>query len=127
MRVTDLQANKVISQPRDVPEQEELKIQNRKVASLQATRRYVAEECEDNLLPTGGHNLTRQEAMGRKEIVNGIKSRGWMLYETDKSDKMVLDTVENFVEAMRPHYQNHRISSLEEVAESERLMSNHSK
>ena len=65
--------------------------------------------------------------LGHKEVLDGIKNRIWILYQTDKSGKMVLDTKENFLESMKPHYQEHRKSNLEEVAKSERHLSNHSK
>ena len=37
----------------------------------------------------GANNFTRAEILGRKEIAEGVKSRNWMLYGTDKSGPLV--------------------------------------
>ena len=50
-----------------------------------------------------------------------------MLYGTDKSEKIVLDTPNNFMKAMAPHIRDHIKVSLEEVESSEKSLNNHSK
>ena len=48
-------------------------------------------------------NLNEKQRKGRDEIKEGIKNKGWMLSYTDKSGKLVLDTIQNHLEAMKPH------------------------
>ena len=68
-----------------------------------------------------------QQEAGRREIQEGIKNRGWILYGTDKSGKLVLDTQENFNRAMAPHYTNETEVNINQVHESENGLNNHSK
>ena len=127
MRVTQMQCNKQISRPGQINNKQELRIQSLKYASNLSMEQYIKEECDSNLTPTGGMNLTKAEDLGRKEIMEGIKSRIWLLYCTDKIGNLVLDTKDNFMESMFPRYESHQESNLEEVANCEKLMSNHSK
>ena len=71
--------------------------------------------------------MTKSEELGRKEIRNGIKEKDWKLYSTDKSDKLVLDTKENYLKAMEPHHAGHSKVKIEDVNNSESNLSNHSK
>ena len=48
--------------------------------------------------------LQEQKALRRKEISEGVKGKNWMLYGTDKSGKLVLETKDNFLRVMEPHY-----------------------
>ena len=59
------------------------------------------------------------EEEGRKEIEQGIKSRGWKVYGTDKSSKMVLDTEDNYLMAQLKHAEKDRVSSLEDTLAAE--------
>ena len=36
--------------------------------------------------------LTKEEERGRQEILEGIKTKGWILYNSDKSGKLVIDS-----------------------------------
>ena len=98
MRVTQMQCNKQISRPGQINNKQELRIQSLKYASNLSMEQYIKEECDSNLTPTGGMNLTKAEDLGRKEIMEGIKSRIWLLYCTDKIGNLVLDTKDNFIE-----------------------------
>ena len=46
------------------------------------------------------------ERIGRDEIKDGILNKGWMLYKTDKSGKMCLDTVDNYINCMKEHVED---------------------
>ena len=65
--------------------------------------------------------------MGYKEIKNGVENRGWIIYTSDKSGKLVLDTYENFVRCMEPHYSDHQETSMENVSKAEDKLNLHSK
>ena len=62
------------------------------------------------------------EEDGRKEIEQGIKSRGWMVYGTDKSSKMVLDTRDNYLKAQLKHAEKDRVYRLEETLAAENTL-----
>ena len=51
----------------------------------------------------GSEILTESEKEGMRQIKEGIISKGWHLYQTDKSGRMCLDTVKNYVECMSEH------------------------
>ena len=53
--------------------------------------------------------MTCEERAGLEEIKKGIENYGWMVYSTDKSGKIVLDTQENFLNCMSEHFIGHRI------------------
>ena len=57
--------------------------------------------------------------------MEGVKSKGWIVYGTDKSGKLVLDTLQNFNESMKPHYENENEVSIETVSQSETQLNNH--
>ena len=50
-----------------------------------------------------------------------------MLYGTDKSGKLVLNTKDNFLRAMEPHYSGDQEVSYQAILKSEPLLNNHAK
>ena len=56
-----------------------------------------------------------------------MESKGWFLYGTDKSGKLVLDLRENFNKCMEPHYIHEIPVTIEHVHNSEKSLNNHSK
>ena len=71
--------------------------------------------------------LTKDERAGLDEIKDGIEKKGWMIYTTDKSGKIVLDTKTNFLECMSEHYTSHRVVSAKEVRDAENMINDHSR
>ena len=88
---------------------------------------HIWENCDDKGTHRGANNLSRSEALGRREIQEGIKNRGWILYGTDKSGKLVIDTQANFLTSMEPHFKNEQEVPYNEVLKSEGNLNNHSK
>ena len=109
VRPTSLKHNKVLYLPTASNQRTETKIQDQKNETMDTVNKYISKQIET---PT---NLTREEAQGRKEILKGIKESGWMLYTTDKSGKLVLDTKDNFLKSMLPHYQGEPTVTIEEI------------
>ena len=68
-----------------------------------------------------------ETSLGKKEIEDGIRNKGWVLYRTDKSGKAVLDTKENYIEAMKPHFQGDKECEAKDVIRDEKVLSNHSR
>ena len=97
VRCTDLPGNKDIMMPAPASLREELKIQGRMQEYLDVVNQYLNSECDSRGMPRDGSNLTPAEKAGRDEIRDGIKNKGWMLYNSDKSGNLVLDTKDNFL------------------------------
>ena len=127
LRVTSLLCNKMTHMPKEESAREELMIASEKLSLLDTWDLYVKDNVDDKDNHKNSMNFTKQEELGRKEIQTGIKDRGWILYGTDKSGKLVLDTQENFDRAMEPHFKNETEVSINNVHASEPLLNNHSK
>ena len=126
IRVTQLLANKFTYLPEPASVRNEILIQSEAIELVDTWDLYVRDNCNDKGVHANSQNLTRQELMGKKEIQEGIESRGWKLYATDKSGKLVLDTLENFNECMKPHYENEQECNIEDVHKSEKHLNTHS-
>ena len=72
------------------------------------------------VVPMYTNFLSKAEDLGRKEILRGVKSKKYMLYGTDKSEQIVLDTYDNFMLAMEPHIRDHIRVTLDDVENSEK-------
>ena len=88
---------------------------------------YLRNNCDSKGTPQLSDNLSREEAEGRDQILRGIKERDWVLYSTDKSGKLVLDTKTNYLQSIKPHFKSEIPSNMEEVAASERILNAHTK
>ena len=49
------------------------------------------------------------------------------MYNSDKSDKLVLDSKENYLKVMREHFINDSVITLEDVRKTEKLLNNHAR
>ena len=120
VRATEMKHNKVSYPVKLDDKDREVKIQIQKEEVLGSIK--VASAKVDTR-----SNLTREEFLGRKEIEDGIKNKEWMLYHTDKSGKMVLDTKENYLRSMMPHYEGNHEATFEEIGASESILNAHSR
>ena len=60
------------------------------------------------------------------ELHLGIRDHKWRIYGTDKSERLVLDTNENYLKAMSPHFEGMHEVQYSDVLESEKILNNHS-
>ena len=84
IRATDLSHNKDIIMPGPVEIREEVKIQTQKENHMRVIREYMIAKCEKEGRIRESENMTKSEIEGRKQVKEGIASKGWMLYQTDK-------------------------------------------
>ena len=105
----------------------EILIQSQRVGMRDIFDNYAIEMCDDQGRPKDWNNLTKQQYLGYKEIQNGVKNKGWMMYTSDKSGKLVLYTYENFVTCMEPHYIGHNEANMEVVNKAEDKLNLHTK
>ena len=85
LRATDFPTNKDLYMPGPAPLRKELDIQTKRLDRMKAVDEYIRENC--NYLGEMNENqvLTDKEELGRKEILQGVKEKGWMVYNSDKS------------------------------------------
>ena len=57
--------------------------------------------------------MKREEYLGRKEIVRGVREKGWCVNGAHKSD-----TQDNFLESMKEHYRNEAKVNYEQVLDA---------
>ena len=126
-RATSLLCNKTITMPAPAPEHQEMKIQGEQIDLIEAWDFHMLEHKDENGRYVGANNLSKEEALGRREIQQGIKEKNWKLYMTDKSGKLCLDTEENFLKSMEEHYVGEQEVTMRVVKESEGQLNNHSK
>ena len=72
-------------------------------------------------------NLSEIEKKGMTQIREGILTKGWHLYQTDKSGRMCLDTVTNYVKCMEEHVQKDQIVTAARVRKAENILNNFSR
>ena len=56
---------------------------------MKAVDKYISEYCNKKGNIRDSDVLTDEEEAGREEILEGIEKKGWMLYTSDKSGKLV--------------------------------------
>ena len=127
VRATELPSNKDIFTPGPASLKEEICIQQRMISYMETVSNYKWKYCDVKGNCKEGNNLTEQVQAGLDEIKDGVKNKGWMVYNSDKSGKIVLDTKENFIECMKEHFESDKIVTPEEVRAAEIKMNHYSK
>ena len=125
-RVTSIGSNKFIFLPEPCSTRMETLIQTEIIEIMDTWDLIVKEHCNEDGVWKGANTLTREESLGKKKIQDGIENQRWKLYGTDKSGMLVLDTVDNFNDSMKPFFEDEEETSIQQVHESESLLNNHS-
>jgi hypothetical protein len=124
VRATEMTHNKVIHMPKQCDIRDKIKIQTQRIETMDELKNFVKNRCDENGKIIGAENLTRDELEGLREIEIGIKTKDWMLYVTDKSGLMVLDTKQNFLESMKDHYSGDQEADIKDVIAAEKKINN---
>ena len=127
LRATDLKFNKDLNLPDPVYEEGEVKIQQQRLASLEAVEDFIKAKCDSKGAVKGATNLTQAEQRGLSEIRERIKQGEWVLYTTDKSGKFCLDTPQNYAKAVSKHTQGDKLANPGEVKGAESKLNTQSK
>ena len=106
---------------------DDIAIQQRMMGYLETVEHYMWNNCDKKGNIVNCSNLTEAEQAGLDEIKVGVKTKGWIIYSSDKSGKIVLDTKENFLECMREHFSGDREVGPDEVRKSEKMINIHSR
>ena len=94
---------------------------------MDTVRRYAIDHCNPDGSMKDSVVLTPEEESGRQEILKGIKTKGWILYTSDKSGRMALDTIENYTEGMKEHFEGDPIVTADDVRKAELNLNNHTR
>ena len=121
MRASDFPSVKFIKQPPNLSERDEITIESQKQLHKDVYQDYYIKNIDNFQY----NNLTDQEQRGLTAIKHGIKTKGWTLYETDKSGKLCLDTIDNYMVAQSKHTAKDKESNIEELQEAEDVLYQH--
>ena len=106
---------------------DEVRIQSQKDNHMDVIKDYMRTNCDKDGNMRESENLTRSEIEGRRQVREGIASKGWMLYQTDKSGKLCLDSVSNYEKCMAEHVLKDPIVTPEMVKQGENELNNHAR
>jgi molybdopterin converting factor small subunit len=87
------------------------------------TQKFIAEKCDDK--NNQKSNLTKAERRGLKTLQKRAKGEEIVVMSTDKSCKLAVTTMENYLEMGRVHTRNDKEISREEFAEMEKIVNGH--
>ena len=127
MRSTEFPSNKDLKTPGPADIRTEINIQTDELERMD----FVSEFMSNFVDPQGNMKesriLTKEEERGRQEILEGIKTKGWILYNSDKSGKLVIDSKDNYLKAVREHFIKDPVITLEDTRKAEKLLNNHAR
>ena len=72
-------------------------------------------------------NLSEKELKGMRQVIEGIESKGWYLYQTDKCGRMHLDKVRNYIHCIQEHVNKDQPLTANRIREAEDLLNNHAR
>ena len=76
---------------------------NLKEKLINVARRYRSEFCNAKGFPKS--NLTQQERSGIKELKDKINKKECVVFKSDKSSRLTVDSTDNYIEAIGKHTQ----------------------
>lgn len=107
--------------PKPLEEQQEIALQHLKARLLASVDSYIEQHQCDQYA-----NLTPAERSGLKSLKRRSENREVVIYQTDKSGRFSIDTIENYIQSCQPHVaQDARITE-EEYAKLKSQMNTHS-
>ncbi|XP_078349909.1 uncharacterized protein LOC144634761 [Oculina patagonica] len=99
LRPTDLPFNRQVCLPDALDSDKEIDMQHLKGKLVRATREYISDQ---NVRSTK-NNLTSEEQRGLKSLRD---NKDIVVYQTDKSGRFAVDTLDNYRVACQPHIEN---------------------
>ena len=104
LRATNLPTCTRLKVPKPGSVREEAVMSGLKEKLMDEIRNYVKEECNEKGWPES--NLTQSEQAGLRELREKIDKKEIVVFKTDKSGKLAVDTPENYSEAITVHTAN---------------------
>ena len=110
-RSTDLPFNISTYMPKSLEATEEVKLQCLKMELMKITEMYTRNT------KSALSNLSQAQKEGLKSLKQRRDDNEIVVFQTDKSGKIVVDSPENYIEAAKPHIGNDEIITLSEYNE----------
>ena len=123
MRATDLATCTRLIVPKAGTIRDESIMSGMKEKMLDEVNKYIKEECNGGGWPKT--NLTRSEVAGMQELKNKVKSEEIVVFKSDKSGKLTVDSLENYSEAILGHTEADVEIGMEDVKKIEENMNDH--
>ena len=121
MRATDLPFNKRICLPEPVDDATEIVLYDLKLRLKEATRTVKSRsETPESV------NLTKQEQSGISSLKKKVADKEIVIFQTDKSGRVSVDTPENYRIAMQSHFVSDPVISQERTNSIEKVLNAHS-
>ena len=80
---------------------------NLKEEFMTVVHEYRSEFCNEKGYPQS--NLTTQERAGIKELKAKVANNECVIFKTDKSSKLTVDSTENYIQAISKHTEGHKV------------------
>ena len=120
MKATDLPFNRRVYLPSPLDTETEISIQNLKVGLNRVVRKYV-----ENERSAKWRNLDHDEKEGLTSLRRKVRSQECIIFQTDKSGRFSLDTVENYKLVFETHVAEGVVISEEDYVRLQRLVNAH--
>ena len=124
LRVTDAPFNRRVGVPKAMNENIETVLANLKLEATEVFEKFVDKNCDKhgNILKK---NLTKGETAGIKSLKEKINNSEALVLPTDKSGKLSINSRENYINRMEPHFANDKIISWDEKEKISHLLNGH--
>ena len=123
-RVTDLDECSRVTLPKPLPTNEETLIEMRRGIHAKIYKDYRRENCKKN--GEQEPNLTEQQQLGLKSLKKRIQEEDIIILKTDKSGKLCVASVEEYIRMGKEHAGKDKLVSRKEIAEIEKEINGHS-
>ena len=104
MRGPELPFNAYTHQPGPMEDEKEIDAQYVKRELLKITKEYIEENKETERI-----NLSKEQQKGLRSLKKRQKEGEIVIFQTDKSGKMSVDTPQNYAEAAKTHIEKDKI------------------
>ena len=89
------------------------------------TIEHLDKECDENGRPKE-NNLHANEISGLRGAMELVKTSNGIIYQTDKSGKLCIDSNDNYAKMMKPHVENDQVIDEKEKEKIVRNCNGHS-
>ena len=120
MRATDLPFCSNVVMPKPLTFDDERKLQNLKHELNTVVLKYKCKSIK-------WKNIKTNQEVGLKSLVERRNKKELVMFQTDKSGKMSVDTVDNYIEDVQHHIKDDRIIDAEEFARIEKKVNAHAR
>ena len=124
MRATEIPTVQRLYLPNPGTIEEEVVMENIKMKMINTAREYKKKYCDEKGY-IKNHNLSKEETEGLEEVKEKIKNGEIVVFATDKSGRLSIDTPNNYTEAVLEHTTNDIEISSEGVKQRENKINLH--